>query len=197
MRICGSASPSERENETDLMLERRLEPGRRTRRGCGCSSRPSRRRATRARSRSAWTWPPRSFTRTVRLLAPCGRCGRLVMPARIAVADPAGAAGKYNLDFKNPNPNPKDVLTGDQLIEARSTTPPPPHPSQHIHTRTPNRPQISASVEQTARRDRAFSIRAHDWKRSSAFSAPARRAVTRPPRAGVQGLREGLPGRDH
>jgi len=25
--------------------------------------------------------------------------------------------GKYNLDFKNPNPNPKDVLTGDQLIE--------------------------------------------------------------------------------
>ena len=134
MRICGSASPSERENETDLMLERRLEPGRRTRRGCGCSSRPSRRRATRARSRSAWTWPPRSFTRTVRLLAPCGRCGRLVMPARIAVADPAGAAGKYNLDFKNPNPNPKDVLTGDQLIEARSTTPPlPPLPNTYTH----------------------------------------------------------------
>ncbi len=28
-------------------------------------------------------------------------------------------AGKYNLDFKNPNPSPKDVITGDELIEVR------------------------------------------------------------------------------
>jgi hypothetical protein len=32
------------------------------------------------------------------------------------------STGKYNLDFKNPNPSPKDVITGDQLIEARICT---------------------------------------------------------------------------